>query len=115
MKNKAKETDWTKEMMKWSKADIINLLAKTIQENQSKQPLPSDEEYIPYMGWCDVDGCDNEASSGGMAWNDTGYWKVCDMHAADFYKNNRPVPKMKASSIKRENSRNKTTGYLPKN
>ena len=28
----------------------------------------------PYFGWCDVERCENEGCSGGMAWRDTGYW-----------------------------------------
>jgi len=72
----------------------------------------TDDKYEPYFGWCDVEGCDKEGCSGGNAWRRSGYWTVCYMHANDFAEN-KPQPEMKQKSIDRENSRNKTTGYLP--
>ena len=69
------------------------------------------DDYEPYFGWCDVDGCENEGCSGGNAWRKTGYWTVCYKHADDFRKG-LEQPKMKQTAIKRENKRNKKTGYL---
>jgi hypothetical protein len=66
----------------------------------------------PYFGWCDVEGCEKEGCSGGNAWRETGYWTVCTKHADDCRKG-QPQPKMKQKAIERENSRDKTTGYLP--
>lgn len=71
-----------------------------------------EQEYEPYFGWCDVDGCENEGCSGGNAWRESGYWTVCSKHADDC-RAGKPQPKMKQKSIDRENSRDKTTGYLP--
>lgn len=71
-----------------------------------------EEDYEPYFGWCDVDGCDNEGCSGGIAWRDTGYWTVCYKHSYQFRKG-LEQPKMKQTAIDRENSRDKITGYLP--
>jgi len=68
-------------------------------------------EYEPYFGWCDVDGCENEGCSGGNAWRDTGYWTVCYKHSAD-HRNGLEQPKMKQTSVDRENKRDKNTGYL---
>ena len=69
------------------------------------------EDYEPYIGWCDVDGCGNEASSGGGCWRESGYWKVCRKHDADF-RNGLPQPKMKKSAIERESKRDPVTGYM---
>ena len=71
----------------------------------------ADEEYEPYFGWCDVDGCKNEGCSGGSAWRDTGYWTVCYKHS-DEHRKGLEQPKMKQSSVERENKRDKKTGYL---
>lgn len=72
------------------------------------------EETRPYFGWCDVEGCGNESCSNGVAWSKTGYWKVCHDHSRDF-RDGKPQPKMKQAAIKRENSRDKVTGFLPIN
>lgn len=71
----------------------------------------ANKPYEPYFGWCDVDGCENEGSSGGVAWRETGYWTVCHKHFTDCH-NGRPQPQMKQSAIDRENGRDKKTGYL---
>jgi len=68
------------------------------------------EPEEPYFGWCDVDGCDNEAVSGGNAWRNTGFWKVCDKHSTE-HREGKPQPKMKQKSIEREQSRD-SNGYL---
>ena len=70
--------------------------------------LESDE---PYFGWCDVDGCEEEGYCGGSVWRKTGYWTVCLPHFNDYTKG-RPQPDMKQAAIKRENTRDKKTGYL---
>ena len=69
-----------------------------------------EQEYKPYFGWCDVDGCENEAANGGGCWRESGYWKVCTKHSAEF-REGKPQPKMKQSSIDRENTRG-VDGYL---
>lgn len=75
-------------------------------------PESKDEDYEPYFGWCDVEGCDREGCSGGNAWRETGYWTVCPVHAEDCRKG-LPQPKMKQSAIDRENSRDPITHCLP--
>jgi len=70
------------------------------------------EPYEPYFGWCEVDGCENEGCSGGNAWRKTGYWTVCSEHSRK-HREGKPQPKMKQLAIERENSRDKTTGFLP--
>lgn len=80
---------------------------KKCGERSEKEVLMSE----PYFGWCDVKGCKNEGCSGGCAWQDTGFWITCSKHFDD-YKKGKPQPKMKQRAIKRENSRDKTTGYL---
>lgn len=74
-----------------------------------EQEIIDDE---PYFGWCNVDGCENEGSSGGIAWRETGYWTVCYKHSAD-YRAGKPQPKMKQKYIDREKSR-LPDGTLPK-
>jgi hypothetical protein len=69
------------------------------------------DEYEPYFGWCDVDGCENEGCSGGNAWRKTGYWTVCYKHS-DEYRNGLEQPKMKQTAVEREIKRDKKTGYL---
>lgn len=71
------------------------------------------EKYEPYFGWCDVSGCTNEGSSGGIHWRDTGYWTICYHHGQQA-RDGELQPKMKASAIRRENNRNKKTGFLPR-
>lgn len=70
-----------------------------------------EQEYEPYFGWCDVEGCENEACRGGGVWSETGYWKVCGKHSAEFMEG-KPQPRMKQSSIDREKSRG-ADGLLP--
>jgi hypothetical protein len=70
--------------------------------------------YIPYFGWCDVDGCGNEGCNGGVVWREMGYWNACDKHSADF-RNGLPQPKMKQEAVDKEATRDKVTGYLPIN
>ena len=69
------------------------------------------DEYEPYFGWCDVDGCKNEGCSGGNAWRDTGYWTVCYKHSDD-YRKGLNQPKMNQYSVEREKKRDPITGYL---
>ena len=84
-------------------------------KKQELKLIKPDENSItrfePYFGWCDVDGCKNEGCSGGSAWRDTGYWTVCYKHA-DEHRKGLEQPKMKQSSVERENKRDKKTGYL---
>lgn len=69
------------------------------------------QDNEPYFGWCDVDGCNNAGSSGGMGWRDTGYWTLCSIHFKDYH-DKKPQPKMKDVSIKRESTRDEN-GRLP--
>ena len=71
------------------------------------------DDYEPYFGWCDVDGCENEGCSGGIAWRDTGYWTVCSKHSAE-HRNGLEQPKMKQAAVYKESNRDKKTGYLTK-
>lgn len=86
-----------------------------------KKPKPSDYdgtkfpsnhlEYEPYFGWCNVEGCDNEAANGGGCWRETGYWTVCSKHAR-MHREGKPQPKMKQSAIDREKTRGED-GIIP--
>lgn len=64
----------------------------------------SEEEYEPYFGWCDVDGCENEGANGGGCWRETGYWTVCSKHSSK-YRAGEPQPPMKQTAIDREKRR----------
>ncbi len=77
------------------------------QLNETKQ----EEEYEPYCGWCDVEGCENEGANGGGCWSETGYWIVCSNHSQQ-HREGKDQPKMKQSAIDRENSR-LPNGRLP--
>lgn len=90
-----------------------NKIAEFCQYCHPELGKSSGEEYEPYFGWCDVEGCENEGCSGGNAWRETGHWIVCTQHAGE-YRAGKPQPEMKQNAIDRENSRDKTTGYLPK-
>jgi hypothetical protein len=70
-------------------------------------------DYEPYFGWCDVEGCENEGCSGGVAWNTTGHWIVCSHHSL-MNRKGKPQPKMKQAAIERERSRDEN-GRLPLN
>lgn len=69
-------------------------------------------EYEPYMGWCDVEGCDNESCSNGSYYKEKGYWCLCSEHSKSA-REGKPQYFMKQSAIDRENSRDKKTGCLP--
>jgi hypothetical protein len=69
------------------------------------------EEYEPYFGWCDVEGCEDEGVNGGSCWRETGYWTVCSEHSQG-YREGKPQPKMKQLAIEKEKRRDKETGYL---
>jgi hypothetical protein len=84
------------------KGDVCELISSILEIE------PESEE----IAQCDVEGCKSNVSSGGCAWEETGYWSVCSQHAGES-RNGKPQPKMKQSAIDRENSRDKTTGYLP--
>jgi len=78
-------------------------------ETQTKEEK---EEYEPYFGWCDVEGCENEGCCGGTDWRESGYWTICMEHSSD-YRKGKPQPKMKPEAIEREKSRDPKTGCLP--
>lgn len=69
------------------------------------------ENYEPYFGWCDVSGCKNEGSAGGLAWRETGYWTTCLKHNQE-WREGKPQPKMKKEAIEREKNRDTKTGCL---
>jgi len=80
--------------------------------NKYEDAIEDEDEDEPYFGWCDVEGCENEGCSGGMAWDNTGkYWTVCHKHSQQ-HREGKPQPKMKQSAIERENRRDKETGFL---
>ena len=64
----------------------------------------SDEEYEPYFGWCNVEGCENEGANVGCCWRETGYWTVCSKHASE-YRAGKPQPKMQQKYIDKEATR----------
>ena len=72
-----------------------------------------EEENNPYWYWpiCDVNRCDGVSCRGGGVWEETGYWSVCPKHSQDF-RDGKPQPKMKQSSIDREATRDED-GCLP--
>ncbi len=67
----------------------------------------------PLMGYCDVDGCEDESTSQGICWRNAGYWHCCAKHNAE-YRNGSPQPKMNQTAIDREASRDEN-GILPRN
>jgi hypothetical protein len=72
--------------------------------NVSLSLTDSDEEYEPYFGWCNVEGCENEGANGGCCWRETGYWTVCSKHASE-YRAGKPQPKMQQKYIDKEATR----------
>ncbi|HDY87314.1 MAG TPA: hypothetical protein ENH82_04260 [bacterium] len=62
----------------------------------------------PYSCWpqCDADECEGVSCNGGGCWRDTGFWSVCPKHSQE-YRDGKPQPKMKESSIEREKRRGK--------
>lgn len=89
-----------------------NMLEKQLADANKHEKEIETTYFEPYFGWCDVDGCENEACGGGYAWYETGYWKVCYKHSAQ-YREGKKQPKMKQFAIVRETSRDPATGYLP--
>ena len=94
---------------------LARLIHKLITNNpngiNNDEMKTDNEEYEPYFGWCDVNGCKNEGCSGGNAWRNSGYWTVCHTHAQS-YRKGGIQPKMKDESVQRELSRDEN-GYLP--
>lgn len=60
-----------------------------------------EQAYEPYGGWCKVEGCTNEASSGGTHWRESGYWTICSKHG-DLARRGDPQPQMKKEAIEKE-------------
>ncbi len=65
----------------------------------------------PYFGTCDVEDCRQESVNNGGCWRETGYWKCCSKHAAQFRAGERQ-PIMKPSAVIRE-CRRRPDGTLP--
>ena len=72
--------------------------------NVSLPLTESEEEYEPYFGWCNVEGCENEGANGGGCWRETGYWTVCSKHS-QMWREGKPQPKMKQKYIDKEATR----------
>lgn|SRR3990167_3593679 len=92
--------DYKVNEMYWDSVKVDRLLELFSLE---RKPV-SDQEDEPYFGWCDVDGCDNEGCSGGMAWRESGYWTVCSKHA-QMHREGKDQPKMKQKAIDKEKTR----------
>lgn len=90
----------------------IELLSEMPQQQieQSCDNYEHKQPYEPYFGWCDVEGCNSEGSSGGCSWRETGYWTTCMQHGIE-YRGGKPCPPMKQSAIDREKRRD-ANGYL---
>ncbi len=92
----------------WTWDEIDNVLFDAVvQKSTSNYQCPktdSDEEYEPYFGWCNVEGCENEGANGGCCWRETGYWTVCCKHASE-YRAGKPQPKMQQKYIDKEATR----------
>ncbi len=88
----------------------IAIIKRAMQKYADQNTAKPNE---PYFGWCDVEGCNKEAASAGLAWGETGYWKSCTEHSADS-RERKPQPKMKQAAINREKSRGKD-GVLNQN
>ena len=73
-------------------------------DNVSLSLTDSEEEYEPYFGWCNVEGCEREGANGGSCWRNTGYWTVCSKHSQE-YREGKPQPPMKQWAIDREKRR----------
>lgn len=89
-------------------AEIVEELTSELEQQRDEE---KQIEYEPYFGWCDVEGCKNEGSGGGIGWRETGYWTLCMDHNR-MARESKKQPEMKQSAIDRENSRDKLTGYL---
>ncbi len=90
--------------------DQIVAIANWIESEFEEKQIKIEPDYEPYMGWCDVEGCDFEACGGGGHWRETGYWLLCLKHMGDC-RNGKTQPKMKQESVDRENNRDEN-GYL---
>lgn len=64
-------------------------------------------------GVCDVLSCENEVSSQGFCWRDTGYWCTCSRHF-QMYRDGHPVPEMTKEAIEREKRRGDDGVLIPK-
>jgi hypothetical protein len=84
-----------------------------IQAINEANEIERNKPYESYFGWCDVEGCEKGASSGGIIWSKTGFWRVCYKHL-DSHKKGEPQPKMKKEAIERENKQDKITEFLKK-
>jgi len=73
--------------------DIISAVSK-VEENLTEL----------YRNVCDVNGCNNTASSGGVNWKEQGYWSTCPKHSQDA-REGESMPPMKNEAIAREASR----------
>jgi len=95
-------------MIDWGES-LVNDFCNQEVEKRIKERMHEDKE--PYMGWCEVDGCNNEGASGGCYWSSTGYWTICSKHGEDC-RNGVPQPKMKVEAVEREKNRDPKTGFL---
>ena len=102
-------------LSEWGMSEKV-IKAMNIYANEyHKSQLTMIDEKLkePYFGYCDVEGCNKEGCSGGLAWCDTGYWIVCSEHSASYRLGNfQPI--MKLSAIEREGRRNKKNRIFEK-
>lgn len=56
-----------------------------------------------YRVKCDAEGCNQTAANGGIRWQETGYWSLCDYHCSSAYTPQMPI--MKPEAIQREANR----------
>lgn len=94
--------------------DLKEIATAALAAYHSSDKGEDEGEYNPYWYWpqCDVEGCEGVSCNGGGCWRETGYWQVCPEHSKMF-REGKPQPKMKQSSIDKEATRDKVTGYLP--
>ena len=85
-------------------AACLNLADQFAEHNKLVSDGDSEDEYEPYFGWCNVEGCENEGANGGGCWRETGYWTVCLKHSQE-YREGKPQPPMKQWAIDREKGR----------
>lgn len=104
------------ELFAHSKTDLTYLLDRVKEKDRRIAELEAriaelEDEGTPAV--CDVEGCDNEPTTGGCAWPEAGYWRVCSDHHRSYLAGNA-MPQMRQEAIDKEATRDPVTGVLPK-
>lgn len=82
----------------------ITMLNSEMVDLMDKADDVSDNLKELYTLYCDVEGCEIPATSGGNCWRETGYWSICSIHSQE-HREGKPQPQMKQKAIEKEASR----------